>query len=248
MTTLYEPNFDGGSQTQVLPSPVPTLMVTGTGAFEGKALLLDRATQVIGRGADCDLRLDNPYMSRRHARLRRDASGTIIEDLDSRAGVVVNGQLITRPTPLHDGDLVRLGEITLEYREPHAPVRRHADSRAAGFDVGAQYGGAIHNVGRDQYLNQLALEIAPMRRRARKLLHLGWALTLVGFAIGVAGTIAYALALGRLGEEPAVGPPDMPFEYLVVGFAGGAVVCVGIACMISSLFIRRGARRREERL
>lgn len=53
---------------------------------------------VIGRGDDCDLVLDDPTVSRRHAVISmRLGSPALIEDLDSDNGTYVNGQRIRSP-------------------------------------------------------------------------------------------------------------------------------------------------------
>jgi pSer/pThr/pTyr-binding forkhead associated (FHA) protein len=64
---------------------------------------------VIGRGADCQLALDDGLVSRRHARVVVDGDDVVIEDLGSRNGVKVNGGRIERPTPLGDGDRIQIG-------------------------------------------------------------------------------------------------------------------------------------------
>lgn len=47
---------------------------------------------VIGRGADCNLRLSAPQISRRHCFLRVGRDGVSVTDLDSSNGTYVNGQ------------------------------------------------------------------------------------------------------------------------------------------------------------
>lgn len=64
---------------------------------------------VIGRLPECDFTLGGTHISRRHALLRADANSMTIEDLDSRNGVLVNGQPITGRTTLAHGDVVRIG-------------------------------------------------------------------------------------------------------------------------------------------
>jgi pSer/pThr/pTyr-binding forkhead associated (FHA) protein len=64
---------------------------------------------VIGRADDCDIHLDDPFVSRRHARVISADVGTAIEDLGSSNGVYVNGRLSPGITPLHPGDVVQLG-------------------------------------------------------------------------------------------------------------------------------------------
>lgn len=70
---------------------------------------------VIGRSADCQLSVDDPLVSRKHAALRVTEDSVVAEDLGSRNGVLVNGARITKPTPLNIGDKVLVGgqELTL---------------------------------------------------------------------------------------------------------------------------------------
>jgi hypothetical protein len=63
----------------------------------------------IGRSADCQLSLDDPMVSRRHALLTVSDGGVAIEDLGSRNGVVVNGLKISGRQILSDGDKIAIG-------------------------------------------------------------------------------------------------------------------------------------------
>jgi hypothetical protein len=78
-------------------------------------LELNEGQFAVGRSAGCQLSLDDPLVSRRHALLVVSRDGVTIEDLQSRNGVIVNGQRITAKTPLHAGDKVVIGsqELTL---------------------------------------------------------------------------------------------------------------------------------------
>jgi hypothetical protein len=69
----------------------------------------------LGRSAECQLSLDDPLVSRRHALLTVVSDGVTIEDLQSRNGIIVNGERITRRTPLNAGDTIVIGsqELTL---------------------------------------------------------------------------------------------------------------------------------------
>jgi hypothetical protein len=64
---------------------------------------------VIGRSPDCQLSLDDPLVSRRHAILIVQAEAVYVEDLTSRNGVLVNGKRINGPTRLADGDQIQVG-------------------------------------------------------------------------------------------------------------------------------------------
>jgi predicted component of type VI protein secretion system len=51
-------------------------------------------------------------VSRRHCRLRLDGDRLIVEDLGSVNGTFLNGELLTGPSALHDGDRFRVGPVT----------------------------------------------------------------------------------------------------------------------------------------
>jgi pSer/pThr/pTyr-binding forkhead associated (FHA) protein len=64
---------------------------------------------LIGRTTDCQLSLDDPLVSRRHAVLMVQLDGVFIEDLRSRNGVLVNGLKIEGRRRVNDGDVIRIG-------------------------------------------------------------------------------------------------------------------------------------------
>jgi hypothetical protein len=67
---------------------------------------------VIGRDAGCDLVVDEPTVSRRHARLTFRDGGWIVQDLDSTNGTRLNGQCVGR-CRLRPGDELELGDQVL---------------------------------------------------------------------------------------------------------------------------------------
>ena len=78
---------------------------------------LHRQLTVIGRGSDADIRLGDQAVSRRHAEIRVANGSTMLNDLQSTNGTLVNGARITT-TALADGDEVRIGETVLVFHEP----------------------------------------------------------------------------------------------------------------------------------
>lgn len=64
---------------------------------------------VVGRSASCQLSLDDALVSRRHAMLVVSQEGVTVEDLESRNGVIVNGQRITGRTAVKPGDKIVIG-------------------------------------------------------------------------------------------------------------------------------------------
>jgi pSer/pThr/pTyr-binding forkhead associated (FHA) protein len=63
----------------------------------------------IGRGDDCDIRLDDPMVSRHHAVVGGDRAAPAIEDLGSANGLYVNGRRRDGSVRLRAGDIVQLG-------------------------------------------------------------------------------------------------------------------------------------------
>ena len=78
-------------------------------------LELSEGQFAVGRNATCQLSLDDPLVSRRHALLIVTEDGVTIEDLQSRNGVLVNGKRIGGRVSLQVGDRILIGaqELTL---------------------------------------------------------------------------------------------------------------------------------------
>jgi pSer/pThr/pTyr-binding forkhead associated (FHA) protein len=74
-------------------------------------------TAQIGRDADNDLFLSNPGISRRHAVVAWREGGFEIADLGSMNGTQVNGEPISMPRVLRDGDVVHLHEVEVGFFE-----------------------------------------------------------------------------------------------------------------------------------
>jgi chromosome segregation ATPase len=74
---------------------------------------LGRRTR-IGRGAGCELQVDSSSVSRHHALIVVGPRDTIVEDLNSTNGVILNGRKITRAF-LTDGDTLIVGEVQFRY-------------------------------------------------------------------------------------------------------------------------------------
>jgi hypothetical protein len=87
---------------------------------------LPRGVTVIGRSLDCNLTLEDPLVSRQHARIVVDDSGGTVHDMDSRNGVRVNGTLIRAATTLTDGDRVRIGTQEFVFCRVDEEGRRHS--------------------------------------------------------------------------------------------------------------------------
>jgi pSer/pThr/pTyr-binding forkhead associated (FHA) protein len=91
----------------------PRVFMISQGSQAGLSAELAGGVIMIGRGADCQLILDDDYVSTRHARVVSSPNGIYVEDLGSTNGTYVNGQRITAPTTITLADTVRIGKTML---------------------------------------------------------------------------------------------------------------------------------------
>jgi len=76
---------------------------------------------IIGRTQDCDLRIADLSVSRRHAQLDRSEDGWLLSDLGSHNGTRVNGWLVREPVPVRPGDLLQFGSAIFVIQEGSTP-------------------------------------------------------------------------------------------------------------------------------
>lgn len=129
---------------------MPTLHVL-QGPDRGHSFKTDGNTVLIGRGSD-QVPLTDQTISRRHAELRSDEKGWVIEDLHSANGTYVNGVRVRQPVRLKHGDQIRVGSTLLLYERDEAveelagrqiprelvalqPNDAHVESAVAGIGV-----------------------------------------------------------------------------------------------------------------
>ena len=98
-------------KTSILRAPAlggAALVVGGEG---GRRITLGE-TATLGRLPECEVTLDDPSVSRRHARVSRKDGGWAVEDLNSTNGLKVNGRRVAQ-ADLADGDRLELGTVKL---------------------------------------------------------------------------------------------------------------------------------------
>jgi diguanylate cyclase (GGDEF)-like protein len=86
-------------------------LVGAWGARLGSITVLSDGVTTFGRGRECTIRLDEPSLSRVHARIVAEGKRYFFEDLGSTNGSYVNGKRATS-VELADGDRIRLGGAT----------------------------------------------------------------------------------------------------------------------------------------
>ncbi|MDP8248098.1 MAG: adenylate/guanylate cyclase domain-containing protein [Candidatus Tritonobacter lacicola] len=84
------------------------------GDRQGEFIDLDCLPAVIGRAESCDMRLADPSVSRRHARITGEEGRYFIHDMGSKNGTVVNGRTVEKAA-LKSGDFIAIGKYGLMF-------------------------------------------------------------------------------------------------------------------------------------
>jgi pSer/pThr/pTyr-binding forkhead associated (FHA) protein len=88
----------------------PKLIEPAAGAERTREVSIPKEEFLIGRGMDCDLRVNDEDISRHHCLIRVRAQEAILSDLGSSNGTFVNGKRVLSQVALHSGDEIRLGK------------------------------------------------------------------------------------------------------------------------------------------
>ena len=83
---------------------------------------VDEGAHILGRDPDADVFLNQPGVSRRHARLVISAGQATIEDMGSKNGTFVGEQRVEGVRTLQDGDVVGIGSVRLTISVVQAPL------------------------------------------------------------------------------------------------------------------------------
>ncbi len=112
-----------GVPDRTLVHPLPPVLPPGAvlrvtaGPAAGLEIVLDGRPLTIGRAADADVVVNDPLVSRRHARLAPRSGRLVLTDLGSTNGTIVNGQAV-RESVVGPGDRIQLGSSRLEIVAP----------------------------------------------------------------------------------------------------------------------------------
>ncbi len=116
---------------------VPRLVVLAPESFRGRQIELVADYTTVGREPTCDVRLDDPHVSRTHAALQRRDGAVYVQDLGSSGGTFVNGNP-ARGTELRQGDVVTFAIVQARF-EAAPPVA--AETAAMPTQAGPWAGG-----------------------------------------------------------------------------------------------------------
>ena len=98
-----------------MPAPQTEVLITRDGS-QIAAYLFAPGKYVIGRNADCRIRVEADLVSRRHAKLTLNFDNAFIEDLGSSNGTLVNGKPVTGSARLFPNQKIQVGVATIELR------------------------------------------------------------------------------------------------------------------------------------
>jgi hypothetical protein len=87
-----------------------------TVTIDGKRRELATERAVLGRSRDCEVRVSDLNVSRKHAEIREQGDSWVLVDLGSTNGTLLNGRKIDRE-PLSDGDTITVGSTEIVFGE-----------------------------------------------------------------------------------------------------------------------------------
>lgn len=87
--------------------------------WKSQTFALAEGDTIIGRDPRSQVWLDHDGVSRRHAQIRiaKGSERPVLTDLGSTNGTFVRGERVEGPTPLADGDVIKVGSISVKFRE-----------------------------------------------------------------------------------------------------------------------------------
>jgi pSer/pThr/pTyr-binding forkhead associated (FHA) protein len=92
---------------------LPALFLTEPAEMKGRVIVIEQPI-LVGRGAEADVTLDDPFISDLHVRFDRLENRLVLEDLGSTNGIAVMVYRCGRRV-LDRGDVIRIGQ-TMEVR------------------------------------------------------------------------------------------------------------------------------------
>ncbi len=89
------------------------------GSVPGTKFELDAEQAIIGRSIDCEVPIDTPAVSRRHAAIVQERGSYYVEDLKSRNGTFLNDERVVARSPLRDGDVLMICDQEFRFHSGH---------------------------------------------------------------------------------------------------------------------------------
>lgn len=115
LTIEEEKQAPAGEETRIseIPPRAKIIVIQGTSPHEGYDLIGDEI--IIGRDPDCDISLEDPKISREHAKITLKGLKFYIADCGSSNGTFVNHKQIVEEKELTSSDQIQLGDAVLQF-------------------------------------------------------------------------------------------------------------------------------------
>jgi len=115
---VVTPVSAGNGSTGVLAEASRDLeLVLTTGTTSGKSIALSGEPVTSGRSPDSTIVIGDDYTSTHHARMAVVDGKWVLTDLGSTNGTLCDGSRVSGSVPLHIGELITVGQTTLQVRE-----------------------------------------------------------------------------------------------------------------------------------
>jgi hypothetical protein len=229
---------------------MPFVVVPAPGAQPARRIEIGPAGLLLGRGHACDVQLDDPHVSRAHARLSRQGEQVFVQDQGSSAGTAVNGRPAHHPVVLTDGDIITMAGVEVRFEAaPPAPA-----GAQVSFGIGTQRDGTFHNVAGNQYImrerESFLRQVAATRTRARWLITAGFLMLVCGFGLFASGLFGFVNDFNdswqSAVDNPASGPSDLPGSPITgVTMLGWALAAGGVFLMVTGIVLHVVAASRR---
>jgi hypothetical protein len=195
-------------------------LIVANGGSEREVRLV--GSIIIGRDPACQVSEPDPLLSRRHAEIVAGIHGVSIRDLESRNGILVNGEK-TREQVLRPGDVVQLGHLQVRYVEESAV--HGEDDRAPGENA---FAAALAQLQQFAQPDDEALTASPgARLTANAELTVTAATPECAELLGIPGDALVGDSLTDLfvrGLRRAYADPSMALSLTVARGAAGSIV------------------------
>jgi DNA-binding winged helix-turn-helix (wHTH) protein len=120
--TVHRHGYAFGGEVRILSAPAARDSGRSYRLFwQAREFVLGGGETILGRSREATLFLDDESVSRRHARLVINAESVVVEDLGSKNGTTLNGERLASPRRVDDGATIKVGSVTLVFREFQEP-------------------------------------------------------------------------------------------------------------------------------
>jgi len=194
------------------------VLVVLSGSHSGALYILDQREACIGRARTNQVWLTDEGLSRVHCRIVRRDEGYFLEDAKSTNGTICQGQPVSMPRRLEDGDRIAIGRSTLLRFSLQDDVERHASRQTLELQIRdpltnlpnrRHFDGRLHAefaFARRHYtpLAVLMVDLDHFKRVNDTLGHAAGDAVLRGVAQVVEGALRVEDTVGRYGGEELV--------------------------------------------